>query len=228
MRLIFEGHVYVKGHFNQPSCRVAGDFTNKTAIRIPFTDCGTTRLRSVSICHLVGWCKKCSGVEISFVSVNSAWDLCGNNSDIQISSSFSCEFSFNSNELDTGILCEYISLKTKIDRAFHIRCFYMGPAEKTISSQLLVRSVTISNASAKSQFELLGFSALSTEMFSETIPMPVCTYNLHLRTPEGPIVKTAAVGDPIYHLWTCDDCLYLLIPTPVEQLSPQCELVFSI
>ncbi|TMS36662.1 hypothetical protein L596_003769 [Steinernema carpocapsae] len=42
----FEGHVYVKGHYEDPACRVDATLANRVNISIPFTSCDVRRQRS--------------------------------------------------------------------------------------------------------------------------------------------------------------------------------------
>lgn len=46
--LNFDGHIYVKGHFEEEACRVAGDGNQATAsLYLEFSQCNMTRLRTV-------------------------------------------------------------------------------------------------------------------------------------------------------------------------------------
>ncbi|KAK0397072.1 hypothetical protein QR680_001967 [Steinernema hermaphroditum] len=42
----FEGHVYVKGHYEDPACRVDATLQNRVNMSIPFTSCDVRRQRS--------------------------------------------------------------------------------------------------------------------------------------------------------------------------------------
>ncbi|CAD5211992.1 unnamed protein product [Bursaphelenchus xylophilus] len=73
---------------------------------------------------------------------------------------------------------------TKVDRVYHIQCFYME-AEKTVSQNLDVSDLT---------------TALATHL----LPMPVCRYEVLDGSPTGQPVQFAVVGQQVYHKWTCD------------------------
>ncbi|CAJ0607990.1 unnamed protein product [Cylicocyclus nassatus] len=77
---------------------------------------------------------------------------------------------------------------TKVDRAFHVRCFYME-AEKAVGAQIGVNELTTSVVSGESE-------------------RPTCKYTLHKESPNGPLVKLAQVGDLIYHVWDCPSEVY--------------------
>ncbi|WKX96062.1 hypothetical protein Q1695_012488 [Nippostrongylus brasiliensis] len=77
---------------------------------------------------------------------------------------------------------------TKVDRAFHVRCFYME-AEKAVGAQIGVNELTTSVVSGESQ-------------------KPTCRYTLHKDSPNGALIKLAQVGDLIYHVWDCPSEVY--------------------
>ncbi|VBB32507.1 unnamed protein product [Acanthocheilonema viteae] len=73
---------------------------------------------------------------------------------------------------------------TKIDRSYRIQCFYME-ADKTVSTQIEV-------------------SEMTTAFATQLVPMPVCRYEILDGGPTGQPVQYAALGQPVYHKWTCD------------------------
>ncbi|XGW10163.1 hypothetical protein V3C99_011998 [Haemonchus contortus] len=77
---------------------------------------------------------------------------------------------------------------TKVDRAFHVRCFYME-AEKAVGAQIGVNELTTSVVSGESE-------------------KPTCRYTLHKDSANGPLIKLAQVGDIIYHVWNCPSEVY--------------------
>ncbi|KAK6733483.1 hypothetical protein RB195_017311 [Necator americanus] len=77
---------------------------------------------------------------------------------------------------------------TKVDRAYHVRCFYME-AEKAVGAQI-------------------GVNELTTAVVSGESEKPTCRYTLHKESPNGPLVKLAQVGDLIYHVWDCPSEVY--------------------
>lgn len=84
---------------------------------------------------------------------------------------------------------------TKVDKAYRIRCFYME-AEKTVAQQLEV-------------------SMLTTHQVNEQFPMPQCRYHIRRGARDGPPVRFARVGEPVYHVWECD--ARTLEPCPVTK-----------
>ncbi|KAJ1360372.1 hypothetical protein KIN20_019325 [Parelaphostrongylus tenuis] len=77
---------------------------------------------------------------------------------------------------------------TKVDRAFHVRCFYIE-AEKAVGAQI-------------------GVNELATAVVSSESAKPTCRYTLHKESSNGPLVKLAQVGDLIYHVWDCPSEVY--------------------
>ncbi|KAL6733111.1 hypothetical protein Aduo_003792 [Ancylostoma duodenale] len=77
---------------------------------------------------------------------------------------------------------------TKVDRAYHVRCFYTE-AEKAVGAQI-------------------GVNELTTAIVSGESEKPTCRYTLHKESPNGPLVKLAQVGDLIYHVWDCPSDVY--------------------
>ncbi len=45
---------------------------------------------------------------------------------------------------------------------------------------------------------------LTTSFQSETVPMPVCRYEVLSGGPDGTPIRYAHIGDQVYHKWTCD------------------------
>lgn len=45
---------------------------------------------------------------------------------------------------------------------------------------------------------------LTTSFQTQTVPMPVCRYEVLDRGPQGSPIRYAKVGDQVYHKWTCD------------------------
>ena len=45
----FEGHVYVKGHYDEAGCRTDATLSRQASITVPFSACGVRRERSVRL-----------------------------------------------------------------------------------------------------------------------------------------------------------------------------------
>lgn len=50
----------------------------------------------------------------------------------------------------------------------------------------------------------LEVSEITTLFQSQTVPMPVCRYDILDNGPTGQPVKFAVIGQQVYHKWTCD------------------------
>ncbi|CAG9536252.1 unnamed protein product [Cercopithifilaria johnstoni] len=136
----FEGHVYVKGLYDQQDCRSDERGRQVAGIEISFDTCNVVRSRSLNP----------RGI---FVTT-------------------------------TVVISFHPFFVTKIDRAYHIQCFYME-ADTTVSTKI-------------------GVSGMTTVFQTQIVPMPVCRYELLDGGPTGEPVQYAVVGQPIYHKWTCD------------------------
>ncbi len=49
----------------------------------------------------------------------------------------------------------------------------------------------------------LDVSALATTIMAEQSPLPECEYSVRRATANGPLVRSAQVGDTVYHRWQC-------------------------
>lgn len=85
---------------------------------------------------------------------------------------------------NTVVITFHPQFLTKVDRAYTVQCFYME-ADKTVSQDLEVSEIT-------------------TAFQTQTVPMPVCRYDILDGGPTGQPVKFATIGQQVYHKWTCE------------------------
>lgn len=50
---------------------------------------------------------------------------------------------------------------------------------------------------------------LPTTELLDTARMPLCTYTVRRGSVNGPIVTYATVGEPVFHVWSCDSSLLI-------------------
>ncbi|OZC07189.1 hypothetical protein X798_05825 [Onchocerca flexuosa] len=86
---------------------------------------------------------------------------------------------------------------TKVDRTYRFQCFYME-SDKTVSTEIQV-------------------SEMTTAFATQLVAMPICRYEILNGGPTGEPVKSANIGQPVYHKWTCD----------TETVDTFCALVHS-
>ncbi|VDK64009.1 unnamed protein product, partial [Anisakis simplex] len=79
---------------------------------------------------------------------------------------------------------------TKVDKAFHIKCFYIE-ADYRVSHSLHISSLPTT--------ELY----VPQEQVGDEVLVPTCKYEVTRNRFDGDLVKYAAVGDRVYHKWTC-------------------------
>ncbi|KAL3124447.1 hypothetical protein niasHT_007730 [Heterodera trifolii] len=80
---------------------------------------------------------------------------------------------------------------TKVDRAYRCTCFYME-ADKVVTNRFDV-------------------SMMPTTELVDTARMPMCTYTVRRGSVNGPIVTYATVGEPVFHVWSCDSEMFSML-----------------
>uniref|UniRef100_A0A914GRY9 ZP domain-containing protein n=1 Tax=Globodera rostochiensis TaxID=31243 RepID=A0A914GRY9_GLORO len=80
---------------------------------------------------------------------------------------------------------------TKVDRAYRCTCFYME-ADKVVTNRFDV-------------------SMIPTTELIDTARMPLCTYTVRRGSVNGPIVTYATVGEPVFHVWSCDSDMFSML-----------------
>ncbi|PIO65941.1 hypothetical protein TELCIR_12361, partial [Teladorsagia circumcincta] len=114
---------------------------------------------------------------------------------------------------------------TKVDRAFHVRCFYME-AEKAVGAQIGVKIITelfrsrsfLNNISdppdtkwpVQQRYKASRLESLSGFIWAiKTIAKySYREIDAHEDSANGPLIKLAQVGDIIYHVWDCPSEVY--------------------
>ncbi|VDO97831.1 unnamed protein product [Soboliphyme baturini] len=77
---------------------------------------------------------------------------------------------------------------TKTDKAYRCTCFFME-ADNVVKSGIEVGS-------------------LATTDLIDTARIPSCSYRIKQNSINGPGVRSAEVGDRVYHVWQCDSDLF--------------------
>uniref|UniRef100_A0A915ATU2 ZP domain-containing protein n=2 Tax=Parascaris univalens TaxID=6257 RepID=A0A915ATU2_PARUN len=89
---------------------------------------------------------------------------------------------------------------TKVDRIFHLKCFYME-ADMTVEQSL--------DVSAMPTTELFD----SRNNAAREALMPICKYEVLKGGADGEPLKYATIGELVYHKWTCSgvyDAIYCM------------------
>ncbi|PAV87549.1 hypothetical protein WR25_17960 [Diploscapter pachys] len=84
----------------------------------------------------------------------------------------------------TIIVSFHSTFITQVDKAFRTTCFYME------GDRVVTNRIDVSN--------------LPTTDLLDSAKMPQCTYSVRKDSPNGPLVQFAKVGEPVFHVWTCD------------------------
>ncbi|VDD87685.1 unnamed protein product [Enterobius vermicularis] len=91
---------------------------------------------------------------------------------------------FNGLSATTTVIISFHKLFiTKIDKAYHLRCFYIESLQ-TLSQHMDVSAMT------------------TVELVKQT-KLPVCRYEILTGGPAGKPVQFVRVGDVVYHKWSC-------------------------
>ncbi|GMR59644.1 hypothetical protein PMAYCL1PPCAC_29839, partial [Pristionchus mayeri] len=83
---------------------------------------------------------------------------------------------------------------TKIDRSYHLECFYVQYDTEVSQSYdvSIVPSVDLKSSNVNEDLHSKGSS-----------PIPTCKYEVLHGGPSGSALKYAKIGDIVYHKWTC-------------------------
>lgn len=173
----FEGHVYVKGHYDDSLCRVDATLKKNVNLTVPFSVCDVRRQRS-------------SNPRGLYVCV-------------------------------TIIITFHPMFITKIDKSYHIKCFYTE-TDRVVTTRLDVslndeqqKKIVVMIGDEKYNFKSLAnrngtlddhsSDTLPSEVVTQKIVLPTCRYQVLMDGPHGPPVKYTTVGQQVYHQWTCAD-----------------------
>ncbi|VDK71613.1 unnamed protein product [Litomosoides sigmodontis] len=173
----FEGHVYVKGHYDSNLCRTDATLKRNVNFTIPFSLCDARRQRSSNPRGLY----VCMTVIITF----------------------------------------HPMFITKIDRSYHVKCFYME-TDRTVTTRLDVslnseqhRKIVVMIGADKHQVKAYTnrtdtvddyeSDAFSNGVITRQIALPTCRYQVLMDGPHGSPLKYTTVGEQVYHQWTCAD-----------------------
>ncbi|KAM3720852.1 Cuticlin-6 [Dirofilaria immitis] len=96
----------------------------------------------------------------------------------------------------TIVVSFHTILITKVDQAFHVKCFF-EETSRGLNAEL-------------------GVSMIATKEMEARHPIPGCSYSIHSSSiddleagkPAGPTIKYARVGDRVLHQWHCDDQMF--------------------
>ncbi|CAJ0599339.1 unnamed protein product [Cylicocyclus nassatus] len=87
------------------------------------------------------------------------------------------------------LLAHHGSLVTERDRAYLLQCFIGKP---TVDAEL------------SADLTVMKGELMIAETITLTSVPPTCSYSIRKDSPDGPTVKTAIVGETVYHRWDCD------------------------
>uniref|UniRef100_A0A8R1TW84 ZP domain-containing protein n=1 Tax=Onchocerca volvulus TaxID=6282 RepID=A0A8R1TW84_ONCVO len=173
----FEGHVYVKGHYDNSLCRTDATLKKNVNFTVPFSLCDVRRQRSSNPRGLY----VCMTVIITF----------------------------------------HPMFITKIDKSYHVKCFYME-TDRTVTARLDVslnseqqRKIVVMIGDDKHHVKAFtnrnntvdGFESdtFSNGVITQHIALPTCRYQVLMDGPHGRPVKYTTVGEQVYHQWSCAD-----------------------
>ncbi|XP_003376902.1 DNA topoisomerase 2-alpha [Trichinella spiralis] len=219
----FEGHVYVKGHYDTPGCRTDGT-NNKTAkISISYSNCDVRRQRTSSPAGVflstivvitfhpmfVTKVDRAYNVKCFYMAADKVVS-----SDLEVSTTvtktrngiilyvifFICYFRLfeqtNKTYIEKSSLCIFLHAYCQITAcAININaCVALHSNFRELPS--------FQSDDVQSMNSLL-LSTLATELITQTVEMPECKYEVLSDGPTGQAIKYATVGQQVYHKWSC-------------------------
>ncbi|TMS36661.1 hypothetical protein L596_003769 [Steinernema carpocapsae] len=174
----FEGHVYVKGHYEDPACRVDATLANRVNISIPFTSCDVRRQRSSNP----------KGLYVSVTMIITFHPMFIT----KIDKSYNVQCFYT--ELDKTVTTQLdVSLARNQEKKIVVVIGGENQELQSLSSR--------KHADNNTAFD--DYNALQTEVITQAIPLPTCKYHVLKDGPDGEPVKFATVGQQVYHQWSC-------------------------
>ncbi|KAK0397073.1 hypothetical protein QR680_001967 [Steinernema hermaphroditum] len=174
----FEGHVYVKGHYEDPACRVDATLQNRVNMSIPFTSCDVRRQRSSNP----------KGLYVSVTMIITFHPMFIT----KIDKSYNVQCFYT--ELDKTVNTQ---LDVSLARNQEKKIVVVIGGEKDELQAPSQRKHADNNTA------LDDYNALQTEVINQAIPLPTCKYHVLKDGPDGEPVKFATVGQQVYHQWSC-------------------------
>lgn len=173
----FEGHVYVKGHYDNNLCRTDATLKKDVNFTVPFSLCDVRRQRSSNPRGLY----VCMTVIITFHPMFIT--------KIDKSYHVKCFYIETDRTVTTRL---DVSLNSEQQRKIVV----MIGGDKRQVKALTNRSNTVDD------FES---DTLSNGVITQQIALPTCRYQVLMDGPHGSPVKYTTVGEQVYHQWSCAD-----------------------
>jgi len=176
----FEGHVYVKGHYEDKSCRSDATLSSNVSISVPFTStCDVRRQRSSNP----------RGLYVSVVLIISFHPMFVT----RVDRSYNVQCFYT--EADHTVTTQ-LDVSLGIDQQKKI-VVMIGSDGKPIADT----SGQLRNGSSS----FGDIDQLPTQVITQNIPLPTCKYQVLDDGPKGKPVKYAIVGQQVYHQWSCHE-----------------------
>ncbi|VDN05529.1 unnamed protein product [Thelazia callipaeda] len=171
----FEGHVYVKGHYDDSLCRMDATLKKNVNFTVPFSVCDVRRQRSSSPRGLY----VCITVIITFhpmfiTKIDKSYD----------------------------VKCFYTETDRSVTARLDVSL--SGEQQKKIIVMIGDEKHHV-GALGNGTIDDFDTGAISNQVITQQIALPSCRYQVLIDGPRGPPVKYTSVGQQVYHQWSCAD-----------------------
>ncbi|CDW59702.1 Zona pellucida domain containing protein [Trichuris trichiura] len=184
----FEGHVYVKGHYDTPSCRSNASNNHTAGLTIAYSQCDVRRQRTTSP----------SGVYLSAIVVVTFHPMFVTMVDRAYN--VKCFYMATDKVVSSNLEVSNSALTSAVNASQHLwQVLHSVPT--FISYRFRSDHLGINQYSKVVTSFLL--STLATELITQNVQMPDCKYEVLSDGPTGQPIKYATVGQQVYHKWSC-------------------------